>query len=221
MKKSILFFLLISAFALNDCVAGNIEGQDKSFLKDDSGSKCFDENSKVLNIGLGFASAAYYRTYKGHGYSYRSSPAFSMTYEQALRQKLGPGYLGIGAYLGYQSATAHNSNAYYQGVYYSYDHKWKSFVGAARAAYHLDFLNSDRAEIYAGVTIGVRIQTYRYETNNPDPNANLYSLSNGVASPAYSAFVGARWYFTQNIGVYGELGGSNISWGTVGFSFKL
>ncbi|MCW3104073.1 MAG: hypothetical protein JWO09_2513 [Bacteroidetes bacterium] len=222
MKKLFLSFLLVSAFALNDCMAGNIiEGQSNSLLKDDSGSKCFDENSKVLNLGVGFASASYYRSYRGKGYNYRSSPAFSLSYEQALKNKLGPGFLGIGAYLGYQSSTARYNNSYYNGGLYYYEHKWKSYTVAARAAYHLDFLNSERAEIYAGVTVGVNIRTYRYETNSPDPNSAYYSLSNGAVAPAYSAFLGARWYFTQNIGLFGELGSSNISWGTLGFSFKL
>jgi hypothetical protein len=45
-------------------------------------------------------------------------------------------------------------------------------------------------------------------------------LNQGSVYPAIAAFAGARWYFVENIGVYGEVG-SGISYATVGFSFKL
>jgi hypothetical protein len=218
MKKAIFSFLLINIFVFGTALAKEGENKSRSFLKDDSGAKCFDENTKVLNTGVG-AGSGYYRGYKGAGYSYRSSPAFSITYEQALPKKLGPGYLGLGAYLGYQSASSRYNNAYYNGSFYYYEHKWRSFFVAARGAYHLDFLNSERAEVYAGVIAGLRIQTYSYDTNNPDPYSD-YRLKEGSAYPAVAGFIGARWYFVQNIGVYAELG-SGISYGTIGFSFKL
>jgi hypothetical protein len=219
MKKIIFSSLFISLFFSYSIAGNGIENKNKSFLQDNSGAKCFTENTKILNTGIG-AGSGYYASYRGAGYAYKSSPAFSISYEQALPKKLGPGYLGIGAYLGYQSSSSRNNTAYYSGNYYYYEHKWRSFLVAARAAYHFDFLNWERAELYAGVIAGVRIQTYKYDTNNPDPNKDFYRLNQGSAYPAYSLFAGARWYFVQNIGVFAELG-YGISYGTVGFSFKL
>lgn len=230
--KKLIFSLLITTFVFNSSFARNgSEKKHKSFIPEksfvqkklflqDGGTKCFNENSKILNTGVG-AGSGYYGLYKGTGYSYKSSPAFSITYEQALPKKLGPGYLGIGAYLGYQSASSRYNNVYYGGAYYYYEHKWRSFLVAARAAYHLDFLNSERAEVYAGVIAGLRIQTYTYNSNNPDPYyKDYYRLNEGRVFPAYSLFAGARWYFVQNVGVFAELG-YGISYGTIGFSFKL
>jgi hypothetical protein len=218
MKKSIFSSIVITILSINFSLAGVTELKQKKFLLQD-GSKCFDENSKILNTGVG-AGSGYYATYRGAGYSYKSSPAFSISYEQALPKKLGPGYLGLGAFLGYQSASSRNTNAYYNGGYYYYEHKWRSFFVGARGAYHFDFLTWERAEVYAGVIAGLRIQTYKYDTNNPDPNKNYYRLNQGSVYPAYSLFAGARWYFVQNIGVFAELG-YGISYGTIGFSFKL
>jgi hypothetical protein len=217
MKKSILSFFLIVTFSIGISQARN-GAENTSFLKDDSGLKCFNENTKVLNLGAGFGTG-YYRSYRGAGYVNRTSPAINISYEQALPKKLGPGYLGLGAYLGYQSSRSRYDKSFYSGNYYYYEHRWKNFIVAARGAYHFDFLNSERAEVYAGVIVGLRIQTYSYDTNNPDPNA-YYGLNQGSVYPVASAFVGARWYFLPNIGVYGELG-SGISYATVGFSFKL
>lgn len=220
MKKIIFCFLLITAYAFNSASARTgFELKNKSLLQDNTGDHCFNENSKVLNTGIG-AGTGYYSAYKGAGYTYKNSPAFSISYEQALPKKLGPGYLGLGAYFGYQSATSRYDRAYYSGNYYHYQHKWRSYFIAARGAYHFDFLNWRRAEVYAGVIAGLRVQTYNYTTNNPDPDNDSYKLNQGSAYPAVSLFAGARWYFVENIGVFAELG-YGISYGTVGFSFKL
>jgi hypothetical protein len=220
MKKIILSLLLITSFSLSDVIARDVFKKEKKLMLQD-GSKAFDENSKILNTGVGLASG-YYRSFRGAGYVYKNSPAFSISYEQALPKKLGPGYLGLGAYLGYQSASSRYDKAYsyYTGNYYYYEHKWRSFLVAARGAYHFDFLNWERAEVYAGVIAGLRIQTYSYNTDSPDPNKDIHRLNQGSVYPAIAAFAGARWYFVENIGVYGEVG-SGISYATVGFSFKL
>lgn len=217
MKKSSLSFLLVSALAIGTVTAKDFN-EKRSFLSDDSGSKCFNENTKVLNAGIGFGTG-YYNAYRGGYYTSRVSPAFSLSYEQALSKKLGPGFLGLGAYLGYQSATSKYDHDYYGGNYYYYEHKWKNFLVAARGAYHLDFLNSERAEVYAGLIAGLRIQTYQYETNNPDPYTNN-KLNQGSVYPVASLFAGARWYFVPNVGVFGEVG-YGISYATLGLSFKL
>ncbi len=91
---------------------------------------------------------------------------------------------------------------------------------AARGAYHLDFLNFKKAELYGGALIGLRIETYSYETNNPDPRAFDYRVSRGSVFPTFSVFVGGRWYFAKNIGLFGELG-YGISYVTGGISFKF
>jgi hypothetical protein len=225
MKKIILSLVLVNAFAINDINAtDDKKEQTKKVLKaDDGGDKCFDETSHILNLGIGFGNN-YYSIYRGTGYKYSVSPAFSLTYEQAIPKKLGPGYLGVGAYVGYQSARSRYDYGNYYGAYYGnyyYEHKWKNYMIAARGAYHLDFLNSAKAEVYAGVLIGLRIQTYTYTSNDPDPSYNSYhKLDNGSVVPAYSLFAGARWYFAKNIAVYGELG-YGISYATVGLSFRL
>jgi hypothetical protein len=183
------------------------------------GAHCFDESSKILNLGVGFGGS-YYRYNRGHGYSYRQTPAFSLTYEQALKEKVGPGFIGIGGYLGYQTARFRYDDYYYNGNKYYYQHRWNYFVIAARGAYHLDVLNTDKAELYFGAIAGLRIQTYKYETNSTDPYRNQYDLSQRNIYPALSLFVGGRWYFKPNIGLFGEVG-YGISYLTLGLSFKL
>jgi hypothetical protein len=183
------------------------------------GAHCFDENSKILNLGVGFGGS-YYRYNRGHGYSYRQTPAFSLTYEQALKEKVGPGFIGVGAYLGYRSARLRYDDYYYAGNKYYYQYRWNYIVLAARGAYHLDILNTNKAELYFGAIAGIRIQTYKYETNSTDPYRDQYDLAQRNIYPALSLFVGGRWYFKPNIGLFGEVG-YGISYLTLGLSFKL
>lgn len=178
----------------------------------ETGGQCFDENTRIINVGLGIGGANYY---VGGGYT--KSPAFSISYEQPWSKKLGPGFLGIGAYFGYQNA--HYRNDYYYSNYY-YEHNWNYMMIAARGAYHWDVLNSDKGEVYGGALLGLRIQTYKYSTNNPNADAYYYRLNEGSVYPVFSIFAGARWYFTKKVAVYGELG-SGVSYLTAGISFKL
>src|SRR5437868_6171868 len=90
----LLFFALIS-FGQSDKKKNKTQAPAST-----EGGKCFNESTKVLNIGIGFFGGNYY-SYRGSGaYVYRTSPAFSISYEQALSKKVGPGYLGLGGYLG-------------------------------------------------------------------------------------------------------------------------
>src|SRR4051812_27228035 len=71
--------------------------------------RCFNENSHIINVGVGLGRY-YYAASIVAGSVYHSTPAFSISYEQAYKKKLGPGYLGVGAYFGFQSS------------YYRYDY---------------------------------------------------------------------------------------------------
>lgn len=217
--KKLVFSLILAAFFMHP---GFISAQNKN--KNNSagdGSKCFNESTKIINLGLGFLGAGYYKYSRGFGYTYKSTPAFSISYEQAIPKKLGPGYLGVGAYFGYKSENYRYDNYYNKnGVNYYYSHNYTHMFIAARAAYHADALNFSKGELYFGGVLGVRIQSYRYENNSPDPDKNLYAYSGGNVYPGYSLFVGGRYYFTNSIGMFGEIG-YGISYLTLGLSFKF
>jgi hypothetical protein len=219
MKKIISVFTAILVFLSLTITAQNKKNKNTSSSAGD-GSKCFGAGTKVINLGVGFLGAGYYRYNRGHGYSYRSSPAFSLSYEQGLPSKLGPGYLGLGAYLGYKTASYRYDNYYYKGDKYFYSHRWTYIFIAARAAYHPEPLIFQKGEVYFGGVLGVRIQTYNYENNSPDPDKDYYRASGGTVYPGYSLFVGGRYYFTNSVGAFAEIG-YGISYLTLGLSFKF
>jgi hypothetical protein len=223
--KKILVLLLACIIALPSMADERpLKKQKDLFLKkNDGGEKCFDENTHIINVGVGFGSRAYHSYLTIGGYSYGRTPAFSLTYEQAYPKKLGPGYLGIGAYLGFQHEYYKYNGSYYDNNFnyntYYYNHSWNYYMIAARGAYHWDVLNAHNAEVYAGVIIGARFSIHSYTTNDPS-NKDPYSYTSSFAYPVASAFAGARWYFVKNCGLFAEVG-YGISYFTGGFSFKF
>ncbi|WP_317898352.1 hypothetical protein [Aurantibacillus circumpalustris] len=202
MKKAVLFVLaliLLSAIT-NAGVPDKVLFSKKSLRAQDG--VCYDEHTHLLNFGVGFGS--FYNRGIGTGFSSSTSPAFSVSYEQAYPKKLGPGYLGVGAYVGFITSYSRNDN--YNNTTYYYEHRWNYMMIAARGVYHWDVLNFKKGDIYGGVLIGVRITTYTYKSNSNDPNINIYKRNDAGVLPAGSVFAGARWYLTKNIAVFGEAG---------------
>jgi len=214
MKKVSLLFIVLFLLAIKD------RAQTNKNRSGSSNEKCFNENSKIVNIGVGYFGGRHYRYTHSGVYQFRQTPAISISYEQALPQKIGPGYIGVGAYFAYQKASYQvNYFNSYNNEYY-YKHNWTYTHFALRAAYHLDDLVIDKGEVYFGTSIGVRASKYRYETNNLGVDANNYQLNEASVRPSLSVFGGGRYYFTENLAVFGEIG-YGMTWLTVGLSVKF
>lgn len=223
MKKKLLFVAgLIILSLITNATESDKTKSDKGkipFKANNPGGKCFDDKTHIINVGFGFGSYGYYRAGVLGGYTYRSSPAITLTYEQAYPKKLGPGYLGVGALLGYKTASSRYDNYYYQGSKYYFENRWTYTMFAARAVYHWDGLNAYNAEVYGGTILGFGVSTYSYKTNGTDPDIGVYKKSGGVY-PIVGLFAGARWYFVPKIALFGEAG-YGISVLNAGVSFKF
>ena len=207
MKKAILFVLALILL---------------SVVTNAQSAKAFDENTKLVNVGVGLG-LNYYGFTKNANAVYRRTPVICLSYEQPFKKRLGPGFLGIGAFASFQhSSYKYTDNYWANNEKYYYQHRYTNFVGAARAAYHWDGLNAENAEVYGGAIAGLRIQTYSYSSDYPGNNDYYRSSNSGGVYPVISVFAGARWYFVKKVAVYGELsGGSGIPWATGGLTFKL
>jgi hypothetical protein len=220
MKKLALITLLIgcsvAAFASTPD-----EKNKKNALKSasDDGEKNYTASTHIINVGVGVGGRLYHTLYKVAGFDYRRTPAFSLSYEQPWQKKLGPGYLGVGAYFAYQHERLNYRYDYYGLSNYYYNHSWNYYMIAARATYHWDVLNLKNADVYAGALLGMRFQTSIYDTNDPN-SIDPYAYAKGSLFPTYTVFAGARWYFVKHIAVFGEAG-YGISYLTGGLSFKF
>ncbi len=114
------------------------------------------------------------------------------------------GSIGIGGYFGF----ATNGERYdYFGI--SYKARYTRMAFGVRGTFHYQFL--DKLDTYAGLMLG--LYTYRWKYNwmdSYDPYYNYYDYyglnNSSTADFAFSAFVGARYYFNDNFGVNAELG---------------
>jgi hypothetical protein len=202
--------LFTASFTVNPVKSATL----KPLSNTGDGEKSFNETTHLINVGLSLG-----KNYSFSSVAYTTSvvtPNFNLSYEQPWPKRLGPGFLGVGAFVGYQSSNYRNTiSAYY------YEHHWNNIMVTGRAAYHWDVLNSKKAEVYAGTLIGLRAETYRYETNDAGPGGNAYRSSyGGGVSPVFSLFAGARWYFSKSVALFGEAG-SGISYLTGGLTFKF
>jgi hypothetical protein len=119
------------------------------------------------------------------------SPALSLSYERGILP-LGPGVLGVGGIVGYQGA--------------SYDlgggDKWKytDIVVMVRGAFHYPV--SEKFDAYGGLGLGVRHAGVSFS------GSSFYSALGSASGNEFASglFVGGRYFFTESIGAFAELG---------------
>ncbi len=148
-----------------------------------------------LNAGLGLIS------YFGNGNF--GMPPIGASLEYGFKDNI-----SIGGYLAFAASNDTYNHYYYSGIY-----RYRYTILGPRASFHLNELIpiDDNLDLYGGVFLGVVISSSSWEyTHN-----NYYSYY-GYNPPVQtsststyfrgSLFGGARYRFTDNIGVFGELG---------------
>ena len=176
MKKFLLFF---SAIIIS--IAGY------------SQSPSFEKSDLVFNAGFGIGTALY----AGIGYK-MSVPPVSLSAEYGIVDDIitDKMTLGVGGFFGIAGSKYEYTG--YTGVPSGY--KYNYTVIGARGALHYPFV--DKLDTYAGLMLGVNIINSKFYGDNTYLN-NYSAATSGVA---FSIYAGARYYFTDNFGVMGELG---------------
>lgn len=109
------------------------------------------------------------------------------------------------------------STATYTDAKYNYDYKAKKLRAMIRLNYH--FVQTDRADAYTAFAGGYK-NVNRIATSN-DPNYVNDELNGALVPVAFRLAVGARVYFTDNIGAHLELGAFGGALLQFGLSVKL
>ncbi|PID88663.1 MAG: hypothetical protein CSB03_00185 [Bacteroidia bacterium] len=152
-----------------------------------------------LNAGVGIGT---------YGATNLSIPPITVSADYTLKDKLFDEYssLSAGAYLGYYGTSS---------SYGAFSSRWSNFLLGGRGAVHYSFV--DKLDTYAGLMLGYDIVSYTTKGELRSVNLND-SSSNG--NFIFSAFVGARYFFTETIGAYAEIG-YGLSALELGVSFKF
>jgi outer membrane protein W len=132
-----------------------------------------------------------------------------------------PVYLGLdyGVHpditVGVQASYA--SKNYNYGGYSDFKGTW--FGIGANANYHFNTILKipNNWDLYAGATLAYNSFNYKYPNGL---NSDIYGGTN--SGVGFAGQIGARYYFTENLGINVEFGGGTIaSGGKVGISYKL
>ncbi len=153
----------------------------------------------LLNAGLGVG------TYDGQNVSF---PPISLSGDYTLKDNLFDPYssMTLGGYLGYYGTEAAANNLTW---------KWSNLLFGVRGALHYSFL--DQLDTYGGLMLG-----YNKIISTVDGLGQNSTIADEASKGKviYSVFVGARYFFTNNVGAYAEVG-YGVSALELGITFRL
>jgi len=152
--------------------------------------KAFHDGDVALNIGIGLGSSYY-------NVGVAPIPSVNASLEFGIVDIPNAGVISVGAYADFHH-TWYTSNT---SIGYT------NITAAARAAFHLGFLKTEKFDVYAGLMTGVRHQS-----------SNYYSYTDNYLST--DLFVGGRIMMKKNFGFFAEAG-YGTSYLKAGFTFKF
>lgn len=164
----------------------------------------YKEGGSQVNLGVGFITN-FVTIPSGTGYTTHSIPPISASYEYGITDKI-----SVGGYLGYTSTgwdytytTNDLTKAGFPKVDATSTTTYSYTIFGVRGSYH--FATSDKLDPYAGAMLGYNVASVSWTTN--DPNTGGINIAPVAASAvAFSAHLGARYFFTDNIGAFAEIG---------------
>ncbi|MCX6273371.1 MAG: hypothetical protein NTU44_19555 [Bacteroidetes bacterium] len=175
----------------------------KSGRKSKGGSS-FDQGNIVISAGYGFPNLtkSVYKAYSSYlDYKVTGTGPIHVKVEYGITESFGIG-LSVNNVSTKVSWQDEGYDTAFNPVKYESGFKFHAIAFNVRGNYH--FIREDNLDLYAGLGLGYNSSKSEYYTNDP------YSLGNLTISaliPLGLEFsVGIRYYFTDNIGVYMEVG---------------
>lgn len=177
------------------------------------------QGAKVVNVGYGVGSIWKTLFKLTAGFTNSKTTAvgpIAVGFEYGVSEKIGVGVqLGYGSVKNVSTDPGANSN----GGDLITTEELKSLQVFARGNYH--FGQSEKFDPYLGLGLGYGNFKYTVTDNESDPN---YQFSGGISVPSsfiYSGALGAKYYFTSNIGIYAEIGYVTGSYFQGGIAIKF
>ncbi len=160
-------------------------------------TQTFEKGTSAINIGIGFGNTLY----TGSFYNQTVLP-ISASFEYGIIDKV-----GVGGFIGYCASKWEDKwSGYTWGWKYSY------LVIGVRGNYH--FYTTDKLDAYGGLMLGYNIVSSKDYYDGPG-SYEPYSSATG-SQARITVYAGGRYYFTNNIGAFAELG-----WGWTIFNIGL
>jgi hypothetical protein len=171
-----------------------------------SHAQFFKKGTNVVSAGIGLG---------GHfgSFSYGSqTPGISVQFEKGIWETGGPGVISLGGYAGIKGYKHSGSSGSYH-----YDEKWNYTVIGVRSAYHYNGINNEKFDVYGGLMLSYNILSYKFSDNG---GTSTYKGGSYGSTLGFSAYVGGRYLFTENLGAFAELG-YGVSYLTLGAALRF
>tara|TARA_R110002072_G_C7977210_1_gene535668 strand:- start:2911 stop:3489 length:579 start_codon:yes stop_codon:yes gene_type:complete len=180
-------------------------------LSINANSQDFEKGGNYVSFGYGLDPFGFPPTI-GASYKRTSIGPILGFYERGITDILGIGRIGVGGGLGYSIYNQKYTDFFGESVY-----RRTRLSIIAKAAYHFEF-DVEKMDVYAGVGASVNIY------NDVDKYYSAFGILQESKSSSLGVreyvFVGIRYYFTSNFGVYAEAGyGLSALNGGIVFSF--
>ena len=161
-----------------------------------SSAQDFVKGGNYVSVGYGVDAGGLPGNFSGLGLG-----PVSATYERGVTDIIGIGRIGAGGGI----AFSHYSYKTNSAIWLEY--KTNRITPFVRATYHFEF-DIEKMDVYAGVGVGVNIDSERQKSNG---------VSSTKALPAHLIVAGIRYYFSDFFGVYFEVGDgiANVNGGIV------
>lgn len=167
-------------------------------------AQAFSQGGSSVQAGYGIGNfvQAIFKTYETNysDYNFTGIGPLFLKYEYAVSDKIGIGLnmSYIGAKVSYTDRTYITTS----GDFYKETITWSSISALARMNLH--FGDNDKFDPFWGFGMGYRTATWKYDDNDPTYD-NTVSVKNYIPF-GFETTVGARFYLTDNIGIYAETG---------------
>lgn len=169
-------------------------------------SQTFDKGTKVASLGIGIGSSL-------GSFDYSTQiPAISIMYEQGIAEAGNVGIIGLGGYVGYKSFSWENNSGTFESK-----SKWNYTIIGVRGTLHFTGINKENLDVYGGLMASYNLLNYSYEDNSGFNSGNTGNFGN---SAGLTLFAGARYYFSDNLAAFAELG-YGVAYLNLGLSLKF
>ncbi|WP_332913745.1 hypothetical protein [Algoriphagus boritolerans] len=139
-------------------------------------------------------------------------PGISLMYEQGIAEAGNVGIIGLGGYVGYKSFSLETNSGTLESK-----SKWNYTIIGVRGIMHFTGIDKENLDLYAGLMASYNLLNYSYEDNSGFNSGNTGNFGNAAG---LTLFAGARYYFSDNLAAFAELG-YGVAYLNLGISLKF
>ena len=193
-----------SGFSVIENNKSNTYASDFNVSKMRRGSDAWEEGAKVVTIGYGFPNMTktLFKTYEGFlDYKVSGIGPIHAKFDYGISD-----LIGLGLSFRYSNSKVEWSYSDYDdnNNLVNYSEGWKGSVIGVIARINFHFATSEKLDPYAGIGMGYVARSFEYFNTQPG-YINLVPFVFPIPF-GMELTTGIRYYFSDNVGVYAEVG---------------